>query len=208
MPTTVAIVEDNPDLRESLAQIVRKTAGLEFLGAFADSGAALAQLPRLSPQVVIMDIQLPGISGIDCTRLLKAKLPLTQVLMLTVFEDSDLVFKALTAGASGYLLKRAPRSEIVEAIEQVRDGGAPMSGEIARKVVESFHKPSPSKHAELGELTPKEEQVLGLLAKGYVTKEIADQLSVSFHTVRFHLKHIYEKLHVRSRTEALLKYLK
>ena len=207
MPTTVAIVEDNPDLRESLAQIVKKAAGLEFLGGFADGGTALARLPALSPQVVIMDIQLPGMSGIDCTRLLKIKLPATQVLMLTVFEDSDLVFKALAAGASGYLLKRSSRSEIIDAIEQVRDGGAPMTGEIARKVVESFHAPAPARQPAIEELTPSEEQVLGLLAKGYATKEIADQLSVSFHTVRFHLKNIYGKLHVRSRTEALLKYL-
>src|SRR5581483_6896606 len=130
-----------------------------------------------------------------------------QVLMLTVFEDSDLVFKALAAGASGYLLKRSSRTEIIEAMEQVRDGGAPMTGEIARKGVESFRRPSAAKHSATQQLTPSEEQVLGLLAKGYATKEIADKLSVSLHTVRFHLKNIYGKLHVRSRTEALLKYL-
>ncbi|HZP60655.1 MAG TPA: response regulator transcription factor [Opitutaceae bacterium] len=207
MPSTVAIVEDNTGLREMLSRVVRKTAGFELLGSFPDGDAALQKLPALAPNIVIMDIQLPGMSGIECTRQLKAKLPSVQVLMLTVFEDSDLVFKALAAGASGYLLKRSSRTEIIEAMEQVRDGGAPMTGEIARKVVESFRRPSAAKHSATQQLTPSEEQVLGLLAKGYATKEIADKLSVSLHTVRFHLKNIYGKLHVRSRTEALLKYL-
>ena len=126
----------------------------------------------------------------------------------TVFGDSDQVFRALEAGASGYLLKRTARTELVEAIKQVWDGGAPMSGEVARKVVESFRRPAPAQNAETESLTTREEEVLALLAKGYITKEIADQLAISFDTVRFHLKHIYQKLHVRSRTEALLKYLK
>jgi DNA-binding NarL/FixJ family response regulator len=165
-------------------------------------------LPGLAPNVVIMDIQLPGMNGIECTRQLKKAMPEAQVLVFTVFGDSDQVFRALEAGASGYLLKRTPRSEMVEAIKQVWDGGAPMSGEVARKVVESFRKPSLAHAPDAEPLTPREEEVLGLLAKGYITKEIADQLSISFDTVRFHLKHIYRKLHVRSRTEALLKYLK
>jgi len=207
MSSTVAIVEDNTGLREMLGRVVKKTAGFELLGSFPDGDTALQKLPALSPDIVIMDIQLPGMSGIECTRQLKAKLPSVQVLMLTVFEDSDLVFKALAAGASGYLLKRSSRTEIIEAMEQVRDGGAPMTGEIARKVVESFRRPSAARHPATQQLTPSEEQVLGLLAKGYATKEIADKLSVSLHTVRFHLKNIYGKLHVRSRTEALLKYL-
>ncbi|HTQ32161.1 MAG TPA: response regulator transcription factor [Opitutaceae bacterium] len=207
MPDTIAIVEDNAELREMLGRIVKKKAGFELLGSFPDGAAALAQLPALSPDIVIMDIQLPGMSGIECTRLLKAKLPSTQILILTVFDDSELVFKALAAGASGYLLKRSSRSEIIGAIEQVRDGGAPMTGDIARKVVESFRRPSSVKPAATEQLTPSEEQVLSLLAKGYATKEIADRLSVSLHTVRFHFKNIYSKLHVRSRTEALLKYL-
>jgi DNA-binding NarL/FixJ family response regulator len=207
-PITVAIVEDDAEIREMLSRVVRRSPQLKFLGNFPSGEAALSELPKLDPQVVIMDIRLPGMSGIDCTRLLKKSMPGTQVLVFTVFGDSEQVFRALEAGASGFLLKRTGRREIVEAIEQVRGGGAPMSGEIARKVVESFRQAPPSPASSRDSLTPREEEVLGLLAKGYATKEIADLLSVATETVRFHLKHIYEKLHVRSRTEALLKYLK
>jgi DNA-binding NarL/FixJ family response regulator len=208
MSIAVAIVEDDPGIREMLTRVVERAAGLSFVRSVPSGEAALEELPALVPDVVIMDIRLPGMSGIECTRLLKKAMPDTQVLVFTVFGDSDQVFRALEAGASGYLLKRTPRREMVEAIKQVRDGGAPMSGEVARKVVESFRKPTPVQSPELEPLTPREEEVLSLLAKGYITKEIADQLSISFDTVRFHLKHIYRKLHVRSRTEALLKFLK
>jgi len=208
MPITVAIVEDDTEIREMLTRVVEKAGALRFLKSFANGELALAELPNLAPNVVIMDIQLPGMSGIECTRKLKAAMPGTQVLVFTVFGDSDQVFKALEAGASGYLLKRTARREIVDAIEQVWDGGAPMSGEIARKVVESFRKNPPAQEPASERLTPREEEVLSLLAKGYITKEIADLLAISADTVRFHLKHIYEKLHVRSRTEALIKYLK
>jgi DNA-binding NarL/FixJ family response regulator len=208
MSITVAIVEDDPGIREMLTRVVERAPGLEFLKSFPNAETALHALPDLAPNVVIMDIQLPEMDGIECTRELKKTMPGTQVLIFTVFGDSDQVFRALEAGASGYLLKRTPRSEMVEAIKQVWDGGAPMSGEVARKVVESFRKAPPAKTPETEQLTPREEEVLGLLAKGYITKEIADQLAISFDTVRFHLKHIYQKLHVRSRTEALLKYLK
>jgi DNA-binding NarL/FixJ family response regulator len=208
MPITVAIVEDDPGIREMLTRVVTRAPGLAFLNSYPNGEAALAAFPALAPNVVIMDIQLPGMNGIECTRALKKAMPTTQVLIFTVFGDSEQVFRALEAGASGYLLKRTLRSEMVEAIKQVWDGGAPMSGEVARKVVESFRKAPPAKSAATEQLTPREEEVLSLLAKGYITKEIADQLSISFDTVRFHLKHIYQKLHVRSRTEALLKYLK
>jgi DNA-binding NarL/FixJ family response regulator len=208
MAITVAIVEDDSGIREMLTRVVERAPGLVFLRSVPSGEVALEALPALAPNVVIMDIQLPGMNGIECTRLLKKTMPETQVLIFTVFGDSDQVFQALEAGASGYLLKRTPRSEMVEAIKQVWDGGAPMSGEVARKVVESFRKAAPAKPPENEQLTPREEEVLGLLAKGYITKEIADQLAISFDTVRFHLKHIYQKLHVRSRTEALLKYLK
>lgn len=211
MPISVAIVEDDAEIRQRLARAVEKAGSLRFLESFPDSESALARLPALAPNVVIMDIQLPGLSGIECTREVKRLLPATQVLVFTVFGDSDQVFKALEAGASGYLLKRTSRGEIVEAIEQVWEGGAPMTGEIALKVVESFRKPPqpastqpPSTEAQL---SPREEEVLQLLAKGYQTKEIADALSISYFTVRFHLKRVYAKLHVRSKTEALLKYL-
>jgi DNA-binding NarL/FixJ family response regulator len=205
---SVAIVEDAAGLREMLERVVARAAGLEFLRSVSSGESALEEFPALAPNVVIMDIQLPGMNGIECTRQLKKAMPGTQVLVFTVFGDSDQVFKALAAGASGYMLKRTPRGEMVEAIKQVWDGGAPMSGEIARMVVESFRKPIPAKSPEVEQLTPREEEVLALLAKGYITKEIADQLGISFDTVRFHLKHIYQKLHVRSRSEALIKYLR
>ena len=213
MSITVAIVEDDSEIRRMLTGAVTKASDLDFVGSFADAETALEKLPALSPQVVIMDIQLPGMSGIECTRKLKQALPATQVLVFTVFADSEQVFNALAAGASGYLLKRTARRQIAESVRQVREGGAPMSGEIARKVVESF-RPRMGKasqnaaKAEMDQLTAREEEVLRLLGKGYVTKEIAEMLSVSFDTVRFHLKNIYAKLHVRSRTEALVKFLR
>ncbi len=208
MPITVAIVEDNVEIREMLTRTVERAASLTFLQSYSSGEEALEHLPTLKPDVVIMDIQLPGITGVECTARLKSIAPAIQVLVFTVFGDADLVFKALEAGASGYLLKRTPRQEIVDAVKDVWFGGAPMSGEIARKVVESFRKPVKTKDADLEQLTAREEEVLALLAKGYITKEIADQMNISFDTVRFHLKHIYQKLHVRSRSEALIKYLK
>jgi DNA-binding NarL/FixJ family response regulator len=209
-PITVAIVEDDPGIREMLTRAVAKARQLSFVGSFPDAETGLPELMKLSPNVVIMDIQLPGINGIECTRRLKRLRPDTQVLVFTVFMDSDQIFKALAAGANGYLLKRTSRQEIVEAVEQVWQGGAPMSGEIARKVVLSFHtQASPEKSSAAEEqLTAREEEVLELLAAGHGTKAIATQLNLSAETVRFHLKHVYEKLHVRSRTEAVIKYLK
>ena len=210
MPITVAIVEDDAEIREMLTRAVRKARSLSFLGSHANAEAALAALPVLAPNVVIMDIQLPGLSGIECTRRLKQLLPGTQVLVFTVFMDSDQIFRALSAGASGYLLKRTSRAEIVEAVEQVWHGGAPMSSEIARKVVDSFRtNAAAAAKPPAGEaLTPREEEVLKRLAAGEGTKAIASALALSTETVRFHLKHIYEKLHVQSRTEAVIKYLR
>jgi DNA-binding NarL/FixJ family response regulator len=209
-PITVAIVEDDPGIREMLTRAVAKARQLSFVGSFPDAETGLPELMKLSPNVVIMDIQLPGINGIECTRRLKRLRPDTQVLVFTVFMDSDQIFKALAAGANGYLLKRTSRQEIVEAVEQVWQGGAPMSGEIARKVVLSFHPQASQEKSSPAEeqLTAREEEVLELLAAGHGTKAIATQLSLSSETVRFHLKHVYEKLHVRSRTEAVIKYLK
>jgi DNA-binding NarL/FixJ family response regulator len=216
MPITVAIVEDDAEIREMLTRAVKRARKLSFLKSFSNGESALAELPALAPNVVIMDIQLPRMNGIECTRAVKQLLPSSQVLVVTVFMDSEQILKALQAGASGYLLKRTSRDEIVEAIEQVWTGGAPMSSQIARKVVESFRKmnlaptpaPAPSQGSDDAKLTAREEEVLSLLANGQGTKEIADRLSISFDTVRFHLKRIYEKLHVRSRTEAVIKYLK
>lgn len=209
-PITIAIVEDNKEISTMLARIVARDANMRCQQICNTGEEALELLPKHRPQVVIMDIQLPGISGIQCTTRLRQLLPETQVLVYTVYEDNEQVFKALKAGASGYLLKRSTPEEILEAIVDVHNGGAPMTGEIARKVVRSFAAPSEPATAktckDLERLTPRQEEILGLLARGYVTKEIADKLGISFDTVRFHLKDIYAKLHVRSRTEAVLKY--
>jgi DNA-binding NarL/FixJ family response regulator len=206
MPITVAIVEDNEESCAMLARVIAREPKLKCAGTCATGENALEVLPKNPPQVVIMDIQLPGMSGIQCTSRLRQLLPETQVLVYTVHGDDELVFKALKAGASGYLLKRSTKAEIIEAIFDVHQGGAPMSGEIARKVVQSFSGPAAPK--ETVRLTPRQEEILGLLARGFVAKEIAQKLGISFETVRFHLKDIYAKLHVRSKMEAVLKYLK
>lgn len=209
MPITVAIVEDDAEIAEMLARAVRRARQLAFIGSFPNAEEALVGVPRLAPNVVIMDIQLPLLNGIECTRRLKQSCPQTQVLVFTVFMDTEQIFNALAAGANGYLLKRTCRREIVDAIEQVWQGGAPMSSEIARKVVESFRSGPPQVKSVSADaqLTAREEEVLKLLAAGHGTKAIASDLNLSAETVRFHLKHIYEKLHVRSRTEAVIKYL-
>ena len=204
MPITVAIVEDNVEIREMLTRTVERAASLTFLQSYSSGEEALEHLPTLKPDVVIMDIQLPGITGVECTARLKSIAPAIQVLVFTVFGDADLVFKALEAGASGYLLKRTPRQEIVDAVKDVWFGGAPMSGEIARKVIVHFQEQSTAA-AEVEKLTGREREVLELVAHGFINKEIADRLGVSVEAVRWHLKHIYAKLHVHSRTEAALK---
>jgi DNA-binding NarL/FixJ family response regulator len=202
----VAIVEDSAGVRENWARLINAAPGFKCVGLFASGEAALKALPALRPDVVLMDINLPGMSGIECTARLKAQLPETQILMVTVHGDNERVFAALQAGASGYLLKRTRADELLEAIHEVMRGGAPMTGEIARMVIASFRRPAPAPDA--ARLTPREEEILALLTQGYSNKEIADRLSVSFDTVRTHLRHVYEKLHVRSRTEAATKYLR
>ena len=204
---TVAIVEDHTELRESWRRIIDSAPDFECLECFPTAEQALREIPLYKPDVVIMDINLPGMSGIDCTRQLRREIPRQQVLILTVYEDSERIFEALEAGASGYLLKRTTPEELLNAIMEVRNGGSPMTSEVARKVVQSFRKPARSPAAEAARLTPREEEILKLLAQGYVTKEIADKLGISYYTSQTHLKNIYEKLHVRSRTEAVLKYI-
>jgi len=206
MSTTIAIVEDNPGVRQNWMRLVDTTPGFRCVAGCASGEEALAQLPELKPDVVLMDINLPGLSGIECTARLKAKLARTQFLIITVYADNERVFQALQAGASGYLLKRTPPAELVAAIKDVLAGGAPMTGEIARKVVETFRRPVAAPLAD-SSLTEREAEVLTLLSKGYANKEIAAQLAISFDTVRAHLKKIYEKLHVRCRTEAAAKFL-
>lgn len=207
----VSIVEDDRILRESLAALVGGTADMEIVDTYPDAESAIAGIPRLSPDVVVMDLNLapPGSgrkSGVDCVAAIKAALPGLQVLVLTVYDDADRVFEALRAGASGYLLKRAHSEEILEAIREVHVGGAPMSMQIARRVVESFRSDRRPPD-ELDMLTPREREILALLAEGGLYKEIAKSLGLSTSTVRVHLHSVYTKLHVQTRTQAVLKYL-
>jgi DNA-binding NarL/FixJ family response regulator len=206
MPIKVAIVEDKTGVRENWARLLEAAPGFRCVAACDSAEAALESLPQRQPDVVLMDIHLPGMSGIECTLRLKQILPEVQVVIVTVYTDADRVFEALKAGASGYLLKSTPPAEFLAAISDVMQGRAPMTGEIARLVIESFRKPAPPAPEKVG-LTEREEECLRLLARGSSNKEIATRMGVSVSTVHFHLKSIYNKLHVRSRTEATLRYL-
>jgi len=206
MLTAVAIVEDNRDFRTTLAHYLDEAPGYRCVCTCSTSEEALQKIPRLQPDVVLMDIHLPNMSGIECTRRLRDLCPALQILMLTVYEDNERIFSALKAGAGGYLLKRADPADILRAIQDVKQGGAPMSSQIARRVVQSFREAA-SDEQKVEALSEREEEILQHLSKGYSTKEIADRLSVSVNTVRTHLQHIYHKLHVRSRTEAVVKFL-
>ncbi len=207
MITNIAIVEDDLVFRNSLEWLLGETSGFCCVCACSTGKDAVRRLPELKPQIVLMDLNLPDMSGIECTRKLKELLPKLHVIVLTVYEDSDHIFSALKAGASGYLLKRAGPESVLEAVKDARDGGAPMSTQIARRVVDSFHDPTPSDQGDTT-LTDRESEILNRLSQGYTNKEIADQMSISVSTVRTHLSHVYEKLHVRSRTEAIIKFLK
>lgn len=205
MNIRVAIVEDDEQVRENLARLVGEAKGFECVATFPTGEQALEALPRRTPDVVLMDINLPGISGVECVRQLKSIWPDLHIVMLTVYDDSDRIFQALQMGASGYLLKRTTAAEILRAIEDVHGGGAPMSSYIARKVVQSFRRQGASdKPTE--NLTKRETDVLDYVSRGYANKEIADALGLSAETVRGYLKTIYTKLHVRSRTEAAMKF--
>lgn len=204
MSITFSIVEDQRDMRESLVEWLGHTPGLRCLGAHASAEEALRNIPSENPDVVLMDINLSGMNGIECVSRLKELLPRTQVLMLTTYDDGDLIFDSLRAGANGYLLKNTPQEELVEAVQQVHAGGAPMSLQIARKVINYFHRTKKTS-SELEALTVRELEILKLLAQGYMYKEIADRLAISMSTVRTHVTAVYEKLHVHSRTEAAMK---
>lgn len=206
MKIRVSIVEDDARVRSGLVQLINISEGFQCVSHHANAEVALTDLPAAKPDVVLMDINLPGMSGIECVARLKARTPKTQVLMLTTYEEGDLIFESLRAGANGYLLKNMPPGELVHAVEQVHAGGSPMSMHIARKVVNYFQQiKQPS--SEMQKLTKREQEILALLAKGFLYKEIADQLGISLSTVRAHLHTVYEKLHVQSRTEAVVKYL-
>ena len=202
----IAIVEDKNVIRAGFEKLIGELDGCVCVGAFSTAEDALRLLPSLQPDIVIMDIHLPNISGIECTARLKALLPGVRILIVTVYEDEEKIFNALKAGASGYILKRSGPEEIVEAIEELRRGGAPMTSAIARRVVESFLVKSAGMSAE-ADLSRREMEILECLSRGDSNKKIAQQLSLSSDTVRWHLQRIYDKLHVRGRTEAAVKFL-
>jgi len=203
---TVAIVEDDKGIRQSLEWLLKSSGEFLCVAACDSAEDALRVLPKAAPEVILMDINLPSMSGIECTARIKELLPAVQVVMITVYGDTEKVFNALRAGASGYILKRAAPERILQAIREVHAGGVPMSGEIARKVLGTFREPAPAP-AEEQNLSRREQEVLELLSQGCSNKEIADKLSISIETVTWHLRHIYSKLHVRSRTQAALKFL-
>jgi DNA-binding NarL/FixJ family response regulator len=207
MAITVSIVEDNEQLRGTLARVIARADGFQCLSHYPSAEAGLESLPEDGPQVVLMDINLPGMNGVECVRQLKLKLPEVHVIMLTVYEDTENIFNALAAGAMGYLLKRTPRGELLEAIRDVVKGGSPMTAHIARKVVQSFQRPVPAA-AATENLSQREQEVLDCLSQGFLYKEIADKLGISYETVHTYIRRIYEKLQVRTRTEAVAKFLR
>lgn len=200
----VAVVEDMDDIRDALRIVINGSAGFECLHAYPDAETALADLPSKEVDVVLMDINLPGMNGIDCIVQLKDRMPGTQFMICTVYDDNDVIFSALESGATGYILKRTAPAQILEAIRDLHNGGSPISGEIARRIVSSIH--NRKKRSEsVAELTERENEILQLLAKGYLYKEIATRLFISLETVKSHIHNIYDKLHVQTRTEALNK---
>jgi DNA-binding NarL/FixJ family response regulator len=207
MPITVSIVEDNDQLRGTLARVISRAEGFQCLSQYADAETALAALPNERPNVVLMDINLPGMNGVECVRRLKQLAPDIQVVMLTVYEDTENIFNALAAGASGYLLKRTRSAELLEAIRDVQKGGSPMTTHIARKVVQSFQKTGAATPST-GNLSQREQEVLDCLSQGFLYKEIAEKLGISYETVHTYIRRIYEKLQVRTRTEAVAKFLR
>ncbi len=205
MPITTAIIEDDEATRRMFAGWLNRAEGFQCVAEYPDAASALAGLPALQPQVILSDINLPGLSGTECVRRLKPLLPDSQFLMITVYEDADHIFSALAAGAAGYLLKRTAREALLTAIREVHDGGSPITASIARKVVQSFHRPATAAPDPTADLSPRENEVLQLLAGGYLYKEVADALQLSVPTVNTYVRRIYEKLNVRSRAQAVAK---
>ncbi len=199
----VSVVEDIAEIREGMRFVINQTPGFACASVHDNAEDALRELPEQQPDLVVMDINLPGMSGTECIRRIKAVSPQTQFMMFTIYEDSEQVFEALSAGASGYLLKKTPPHKIMEALYELYEGGSPMSTSIARKVVASFQKKTPAD--ENYKISVREKEILDWLSKGLLYKEIADKLSISTGTVRQHIHNIYEKLHVQNRTEALNK---
>ncbi len=207
MAITVSIVEDNEQLRGTLSRMINRAEGFRCVSQYGDAESALESLPKEKPEVVLMDINLPKMNGVECVRKLKQVAPEILTLMLTAYEDTENIFAALSAGASGYLLKRAPRAEILEAISEVKRGGSPMTTHIARKVVQSFQRPAAT-NEPTENLSAREQEVLDCLSHGLIYKEIAEKLGISYETVHTYIRRIYEKLQVRTRTEAVAKFLR
>jgi DNA-binding NarL/FixJ family response regulator len=205
MKIKVSIVEDDAGTRVNLMKVLQAAPQLQCLEGYPDGDTALREIPRKVPDVVLMDIRLPGMSGIECVARLKEKLPQLDVLMLTTYEESELIFESLRAGATGYLLKNMPPAELINAVVQARTGGSPLSMRIARKIVGHFQQQKTAK-SETEALTRREHEILTLLAKGFLYKEIADQLQISVNTVRVHVQKVYEKLHVHSRSQAIMRF--
>jgi DNA-binding NarL/FixJ family response regulator len=205
MNIKIAIVEDDVRVRVSLARLIDSTAGFTCVSQHPTAENALVELKVTRPDVVLMDINLPSMSGVECVRRLKEMLPETQVVMLTVYENTNVIFSALAAGASGYLLKKSSPDQLIEAVRDVHAGGSPMTSHIARKVVASFQQAN-SPGNEYEKLSLREQEVLDCLAKGFLYQEIAEQLKISYATVHTHIRHIYKKLQVRSRTEAVTRH--
>jgi DNA-binding NarL/FixJ family response regulator len=207
MSIRVALVEDNDDLRMSLKRLLQRSSRLRVVADYPDAESALADLARHKPEVVLMDVKLPKLSGVECVRVLKDLLPTVLIIMLTIHDDNDSLFNSILAGADGFLLKDTVPSRLVEAIEEVCQGGSPMTPQIARRIVQRFRKSDPAP-APVENLTPRELEVLEQLALGNRYKEISDKLGISLDGIRFHIRGVYNKLHVHSRTEAVLKYLR
>lgn len=207
MSIRIGIVEDNRGVREAWGKLIKGEEGFDCVGSYSNGEAALAGFQTNQPDVVLMDLGLPGMSGIECTARLKEVLPRTQILVVTVYTDNENLFEAIKAGASGYLLKCTEREELVRSIREVVGGGAPMSGSVARRVIDAFRTVAPSAR-ETETLTLREQEILGFLAQGLVAKDVAVKVGLSYQTVRVHLRNIYEKLHVHSREEAVRKYLR
>jgi len=209
MPINVSIIEDNEQLRTTLCRVLNRADGFRCVSTYGSAEEGLEDLPQKKPDVVLMDINLPGINGVECVRRLKQSTPEIQVVMLTVYEDTENIFNALAAGASGYLLKRTSSAELLESLREVHRGGSPMTAHIARKVVQSFHKQGASPATDTAEdLSPREREVLDCLSQGFLYKEIAEKLGISYETVHTYIRRIYEKLQVRTRTEAVAKFLR
>ena len=206
MAIKVSIVEDDDRVRESLACLIDGAKGFHCAGTHSNAETALRRIQSEKPDVVLMDIHLTRMDGIECVRRLKAMDSRQLILMLTAYEDDDLIFQALKAGANGYLLKQTSPADLLAAIKEVHEGGAPMSSNIARKVIQSFHQTEPAS-TPTENLTPREREILKLLARGYMSKEIAERLQIDYETVCTHLQAVYKKLHVRSRSQAIVKYL-